>query len=1292
MKFVLSLIFFIYLNTFTYVYSLFKINPFKTNETLNLVDYYISFENYTTETGIRIEDTNEQVKFNGKSYLYSPNIFPCKNQINNEFLLLRKCLYKVYSSLDNIISASWYKCFSIDSNFIGYINQKATPNDNNCKISDMSVILYGINDNKIFFYFSKEEKKNEFSFDYVINTISCKLLDCSHYICAFDQDNKVKVIIVGFKSPGKGNYQFKKFNFKNIFDNSHYDKVILYDTNNVDRYKVLCATNSENYIVSCIIIDIDFSNYNIQFINFTNYNTKFIKNEDNCYLTVFNKEFLLCCGMNNQISCQRKNGLFETINNFNISIQDEIYNLTITNNINYAVISYMNKTSDPEYIYEYYIYPPKCPDFSGNILEEGFILFEKMTNTKYYIKFTYLPFRYGIPKINGKEIENLNRWIEIDNDFANFTFICFCNLIYEPNSLAITYNIYIFETYSKVCAIIFQTDNCFEHCIDYSDVYNNSRIDDDLEACEGDNHFILNGDCVSECPDGFYLFSLNRTCLTSCPKNYEANDQQEKCLLKSYDQTTSSTEFKSQISDNILELVNSSSIINGSDFIAVVMSSNNMKPKDQLDKGISAVDLGNCEQTLRGQYKIPENESLIILNMESKRNETENDKKNNDNSFNLGKTTQIEIYNSSGHKLNLSLCNDIKIMKYLGDVKEELNLDSAQSLSNQGIDVFNAQDSFFNDLCHKFDNGDGKDIILTDRRNELYQNVSFCEDGCSYSGMDYVLMTAICNCDSNTLQGEKNATNDNKEQSEALNFNTITKSFISNLLDFNIEVIYCYNLVFDLKRLSKNIGFFFMLIMILLQIIFFIVYLIKKIKPIKHFMFIFINHRNKGKYDSPFINNDLDNNNNNIKYNEKENNLSKNKKITENINSNKKVKFKINDEKKNSEEHNNINSEDILQNKLSPKNKNQKTNILNSQSYSQSELIPTNNITKKSFVQSKSKFTLNNNFDPNINYKAPIINIIIGKKNFLLNGKMNNFIYNTQNKSKNSNSKLEMQDLPTSAKNVNEIFYKIKRKKNLKKTKKNKALNNMETITENEYNKKINRINDFNLVSRINDDILDMDYEEAIIRAKISFIKIYWSYLVDSQIILGTFCTENYLDLFVIKLSFFVFTFEISFFLNALFYTDDYISDAYHNNGVLDFVSGLPKSIYSFIATLITTNLLRTLSSSKSELINIIRYYSKRDNYIYLINAKLKKLRIKIIIYFILVFLLEFCFLYYVTAFCAVYIYSQKYWFLGCLESFSLDTVVCVFLCLIVAFLRYIAIKRRLKFLYILSNIISTIL
>ena len=100
--------------------------------------------------------------------------------------------------------------------------------------------------------------------------------------------------------------------------------------------------------------------------------------------------------------------------------------------------------------------------------------------------------------------------------------------------------------------------------------------------------------------------------------------------------------------------------------------------------------------------------------MESKNNKSE--KNENDKSFDLGKTNQIELYDYSRNKLNLSICKeDIKIMKYIGDV-EELNIESAKDLSEQGIDVFNASDKFFNDLCHYYDNKDGKDIILNDRR------------------------------------------------------------------------------------------------------------------------------------------------------------------------------------------------------------------------------------------------------------------------------------------------------------------------------------------------------------------------------------------------------------------------------------------------------------------------------------------------------------------------------------------------------------------------------------------------
>ena len=219
-----------------------------------------------------------------------------------------------------------------------------------------------------------------------------------------------------------------------------------------------------------------------------------------------------------------------------------------------------------------------------------------------------------------------------------------------------------------------------------------------------------------------------------------------------------------------------------------------------------------------------------------------------------------------------------------------------------------------------------------------------------------------------------------------------------------------------------------------------------------------------------------------------------------------------------------------------------------------------------------------------------------------------------------------------------------------------------------------------------------MEFEEAIIYDKRSFLKMYWSFLVDNQIILGTFFTDNYLNLFAVKLSFFIFTFQISFFLNAFFYTDEYISDAYHNDGVLDFITSLPKTIYSFIATYIKINLLIMLSNNKNDLRNIINKVLENEFYKKLANIKINKLRNKLIIYFILVFILGIFFSYYVTTFCTVYRNSQKYWFYGCLESFALDSLFSIIICIILSLLRYVSIKKRNECLYRTLNIISIFL
>ena len=115
-------------------------------------------------------------------------------------------------------------------------------------------------------------------------------------------------------------------------------------------------------------------------------------------------------------------------------------------------------------------------------------------------------------------------------------------------------------------------------------------------------------------------------------------------------------------------------------------------------------------------------------------------------------------------------------------------------------------------------------------------------------------MAANCICDSIILQNdEKNETN-NKEQKESVNFKSITKSFISNLLDFNYQVIYCYNLALNNKIIIKNIGFYSLAIMFLSQIIFLIIYIVKKLKPLKDYMLIFKMFNNNKKFITTNLN------------------------------------------------------------------------------------------------------------------------------------------------------------------------------------------------------------------------------------------------------------------------------------------------------------------------------------------------------------------------------------------------------------------------------------------------------
>ena len=179
-----------------------------------------------------------------------------------------------------------------------------------------------------------------------------------------------------------------------------------------------------------------------------------------------------------------------------------------------------------------------------------------------------------------------------------------------------------------------------------------------FEKCETCNIFYIpNKDCENACPNGTYKYLLNNSCIKLCPDDYIIyNDE---CIKRENEQKAIISEYKNKIFSNITSYINSTKVINGTNFIAAVFSSDNMNPEEQIKNGISAIDLGNCTQKIKEYYNISKYESLIIFNIETK-SESYN---NSDNSFILGKNTQIEIYDKSRRKLELSVCKeDIKVM------------------------------------------------------------------------------------------------------------------------------------------------------------------------------------------------------------------------------------------------------------------------------------------------------------------------------------------------------------------------------------------------------------------------------------------------------------------------------------------------------------------------------------------------------------------------------------------------------------------------------------------------------
>jgi len=131
----------------------------------------------------------------------------------------------------------------------------------------------------------------------------------------------------------------------------------------------------------------------------------------------------------------------------------------------------------------------------------------------------------------------------------------------------------------------------------------------------------------------------------------------------------------------------SSVIVNGSNNYAFQLT-NTENEKNDFNNGKqnSIIDLGKCEETLRGIYQINNSFLITILkyyNLES------NDKEIN-----------FELYHPINHsKLNLSYCEDGSYDVYIHLDLEESLISKYINAKKQGVDLFNSEDSFYKKIC-----------------------------------------------------------------------------------------------------------------------------------------------------------------------------------------------------------------------------------------------------------------------------------------------------------------------------------------------------------------------------------------------------------------------------------------------------------------------------------------------------------------------------------------------------------------------------------------------------------------
>ena len=209
---------------------------------------------------------------------------------------------------------------------------------------------------------------------------------------------------------------------------------------------------------------------------------------------------------------------------------------------------------------------------------------------------------------------------------------------------------------------------------------------------------------------------------------------------------------------------------------------------------------------------------------------------------------------------------------------------------------------------------------------------------------------------------------------------------------------------------------------------------------------------------------------------------------------------------------------------------------------------------------------------------------------------------------------------------------------------------------------------------RYNDNEINLlNYKDAKKIDKRTFLQYYFSLLKTKHLIFFSFFNFDDYNSSIIKIYIFFFNILIEYTISALFYTEEEMHKIYEDEGTFDILYQIPRMLYSSLLSLLFTNLIGNLGLYEENILNIkhCKYFMNNKT----IKKILKHLKIKIVIFFSISYILLFCFWIYIGCFCAVYKNTQMHLLIEVLSSFGMSFIAPLFIYLIPGILRILSLK-----------------